>query len=107
MLKVCPQNRGFGQDIFTVQGDENPLNHWVYELEGEINPYGSRMAEFLAHYDGVHGLLMNREEVGEFYVPDINAARDPKEDIPTDRTPPHYYHNWRFNNPYGTEKKWY
>lgn len=83
MMKVCPRLGGFGEDIFMVQGDENPFNHWIYELNDEINPYASRMAQFAKHYDGVHPLLVNRDEVGEFYVPDINGARDPKEDFPT------------------------
>lgn len=26
MLTVCPQVKGFGQDIFAYQGDENPLS---------------------------------------------------------------------------------
>ena len=60
------------------------------------------MAQFLRIYDGVHVLLQSREEVGEYYVPDIPNARNPKDDIPTDHKPAHYYHNWRFNNPYTT-----
>lgn len=100
MMSVCPKLNGWGEDIFTVQGDENPLNHWVYELEDEVNPYAWRMKQFLKHYDGVHVLLKNRSEVGEFFVPDIANERLPREDFPTDRTPAHYYHNWRFRNPY-------
>ena len=61
MMNVCPQLHGFGDDIFAIQGDENPQNHWVYELEDEINPYASKMSKFLKHYDGVHVLLKNRE----------------------------------------------
>lgn len=61
MMNVCPQLHGFGDDIFAIQGDENPQNHWVYELEDEINPYASKMANFMRHYDGVHVLLKNRE----------------------------------------------
>lgn len=75
MLKVCPQLHGFNEGISYVQGDENPQNHWVYELEDEINPYASRIAKFVRHYDGVHVLLKNREEVGSTFVPDLNLAR--------------------------------
>ncbi len=68
MLKVCPQLHGFNEGISYVQGDENPqskswlnLDHWVYELENEVNPYASRIANFVRHYDGVNVLLKNRE----------------------------------------------
>ena len=61
MMKVCPQTHGFGQDIFSIQGDENPQNHWVYELDDEVNPYARRMAHFLKNYDGVQALLKSRE----------------------------------------------
>ena len=61
MMNVCPKLQGFGEDIFSVQGDENPLNHWVYEREEEINPFAWRMAHFLKNYDGLHVLLQNRE----------------------------------------------
>lgn len=54
----------------------------------------------MRHYDGVHVLLKSRDEVGSHFIPDINNARTPKEDFPSDRTPAHYYHNWRFNNVY-------
>ena len=64
MMNVCPQLRGFNDDIFAIQGDQNPLNHWVYELKDDVNPYAHRLSHWLRHYDGVHVLLQNREEVG-------------------------------------------
>jgi len=69
-------------------------------LENEVNPYASRIANFVRHYDGVHVLLKNRSEVGEVFIPDLNLARVERDDFPGDRAPAHYYHNWRFNNPY-------
>ena len=60
-MKVCPQSRGYDEDIFAIQGDENPMNHWVYELNDEVNPYAYRLAHWLKNYDGVHVLLQNRE----------------------------------------------
>lgn len=39
------------------------------------------------------------------FIPDLNNARVNKEDFPGDHSPAHYYHNWRFNNPY-TQKEW-
>lgn len=63
------------------------------------------MAQFLKHYDGVHVLLQNRDEVGKVYIPDLHEARNPRP-VPAEITPAHYYHNWRFNNVYeGTGKK--
>lgn len=105
MLKVCIQSKGFLEDIFSVQGDEGVQNHWVYEREDEINPYAWRVAQFLKHYDGVHVLLQNRDEVGRVYVPDIVHVRNPKDEVSTEHKPGHYYHNWRFNNVYGDIKK--
>jgi hypothetical protein len=37
------------------------LDHWVYELESDINPYAYRLSNFIRHYDGVHVLLKSRE----------------------------------------------
>ncbi len=75
-------------------------DHWVYELEDEVNTYASRIANFARHYDGVHVLLKNREEVGSTFIPDLNLAKVERDDFPGDKQPAHYYHNWRFNNPY-------
>lgn len=58
------------------------------------------MAEFIKHYDGVHVLLRNRDEVGNVYIPDLNKARVVADDIAGDRIPAHYHHNWRFSNVY-------
>ena len=33
MLHVCPHAKGFGHDIFSIQGDEGLQNHWVYERQ--------------------------------------------------------------------------
>lgn len=103
MMSVCPKLNGFGEDIFSIQGDENPQNHWVYEREEDVNPFAWRLAHFLKNYDGVHTLLKNREEVGRYYVPDVPNRNIPKE-MPDDRTPGHYYHNWRFENVYQQTK---
>ena len=72
----------------------------MYESQEEHNPYAYRLAEFIKHYDGVHILLKNRDEVGNFFIPDNPHTRIPREDFASDRTPAHYHHNWRFNNAY-------
>lgn len=76
------------------------LDHWVYEHEDHANPYALRISDFLRHYDGVHVLLKNRDEVGSHFLPDINHARVVREDFAGDRSPAHYHHNWRFNGAY-------
>ena len=104
MLNVCPKARGFNEDIFSIQGDEGVQNHWVYERDEEVNAFGSRIAHFLKHYDGVHTLLQSRDEVGRTYIPDLHRGRDPQPDYADDVRPAHYYHNWRFNNVYNKDK---
>lgn len=106
MLSVCPSARGFNRDIFSLQGDTGVQNHWIYERDEDPNAFAWRVAHFLRHYDGVHTLLVNRDEVGKAYIPDMQEARTPRP-IPSDIKPAHYYHNWRFNNVYDfdTHKK--
>lgn len=36
MMKVCPQLKGWNEGITVVQGDQNPMNHWIYEANPEI-----------------------------------------------------------------------
>lgn len=103
MMNVCPKLMGFNQDIFAIQGDQNPLNHWVYELRGDVNPFAYRMNHWIRHYDGVNVLLQNRAEVGSHYVPEIYNAGNPRRDYPSEVSPGHYHHNWRFNNIYETK----
>lgn len=107
-MGVCPHAKGFNQDIFSIQGDTGVQNHWIYEREEEINSFAWRMAQFLKHYDGVHVLLQNRDEVGKVYIPDHQEARTPRP-VAADIKPAHYYHNWRFNNVYeadAAKKHW-
>lgn len=82
-----------------VNFHHNP-DHWIYESDEPVNSYASRLTNFLRHYDGVHVLLKNREEVGSTFIPDLNLARVERDDFAGDKQPAHYYHNWRFNNPY-------
>lgn len=55
---------------------------------------------FLACYDGVHVLLFNRSEVGNYYIPDrVNSRNDPNYYY-QDYSPAHLHHNWRFTDVY-------
>ena len=58
------------------------------------------MSHFFRNYDGVHVLLNDRSEVGRYFIPERGNARDGSNIIPSDYTPAHFYHNWRFNNVY-------
>jgi len=29
---TCTRVKGFGHDLFYIPGDENPLNHWIYDF---------------------------------------------------------------------------
>jgi len=54
--------------------------------------------------DGVHVLLMDRSEIGKFFVRDIPNSRNDNNYVYSEYTPTHLHHNWRFNNVYGDKK---
>eukprot|EP00825_Cyclidium_porcatum_P010953 TRINITY_DN15595_c0_g1_i1.p1 TRINITY_DN15595_c0_g1~~TRINITY_DN15595_c0_g1_i1.p1 ORF type:complete len:262 (+),score=40.19 TRINITY_DN15595_c0_g1_i1:178-963(+) len=95
--KICPQVKGFGHDIFYIQGDDNPLNHWIYEFPESSWVVHKKILKFLTMYDGVHVLLKDRSEIGKFFIPDIKQGRKNKQQGFTDYSPSHIHHNWRFN----------
>jgi len=98
--KICIQTQGYGIDMFGIQGDENPLNHWMYELENYAFPLSRKFVKFLSMYDGVHILLKDRSEIGNYFVPDIPNSRRNPDHIYRDYAPVHLHHNWRFSNIY-------
>lgn len=107
-MKKCPQLKGFGHDIHSIQGDENPLSkqhlfldHWIYEFPTQSYVVASKLTKFLQLYDGVHVLLKDRTEIGNVYVPDIIYSKKDPNHVYSDYTPSHLYHNWRFRNVYG------
>lgn len=101
MYKVCARVKGFGHDIFYLQGDENPLNHWIYDFENYATTTASKLNKFLNSYDGVHILLKDRTEIGNFLVPDRKNSRTHNPNhVYDDYSPAHLHHNWRFNNIY-------
>lgn len=58
-------------------------------------------------YDGVHVLLKDRSEIGNYFIPDITNSRinaDGKH-VYGDYSPAHYHHNWRYNNIYERAEK--
>lgn len=96
MLKICPQNRGFLHDIFQLQGDENPLNHWMYDFPDHATVLAQKFTRFLSHKDGVHVLLYDRTEVGKVSIPDRLGSRTDPNHVYGDYIPAHYHHNWRY-----------
>ncbi|EGR30262.1 hypothetical protein IMG5_206927 [Ichthyophthirius multifiliis] len=108
MYKVCARVKGFGKDIFYIQGDENPLNHWIYEFEDSQQSVAHRFLKFITAYDGVHNLLQDRSEVGKYCIPDRKHSRthiSQASHVYGDYTPAHLHHNWRFNNIYEEHDK--
>lgn len=62
------------------------------------------MAQFLRHYDGIHVLLKNREEVGQYYLRDMPNRTTPGY-FYTDYVPEHLHHNWRYSQSATEEPK--
>jgi len=106
MLKVCIRNRGYGKDIISLQGDENPLNHWLYEQDQFYFPLSRKLLHWLRMYDGVHTLLMDRTEIGNYFIPDRIYSRKNSDHVYSDYSPAHLHHNWRFSNIYEEAKKY-
>jgi pimeloyl-ACP methyl ester carboxylesterase len=104
--KICVQTQGYGIDIFGIQGDENPLNHWMYELDQYSFTLSRKFVKFLSHYDGVHVLLKDRSEIGNYFVPDIPNSRRDSDHIHRDYSPAHLHHNWRFSSIYEEAAKY-
>lgn len=108
MLKVCARLKGFGHDIFCIQGDENPLNHWIYDFKDTSFVTARKLLKFLTLYDGVHVLLKDRSEIGgRGFVPDRLHSRTDTDWIYSEYSPAHVHHNWRFQQGAGaaeTEK---
>jgi len=105
MMKVCMNCHGYGRDIFAIQGDENPLNHWVYEFDEISFTLAKKMGQFLKLYDGVHTLLHDRTEIGKAFIPDRPGYRINPNHVYGDYSPAHLHHNWRFNDIYEEAKK--
>ena len=99
MLKICIANKGYSEDIFALRGNsDNPeRNHWIYEEPELSEDFAKYSVDFLARYDGVHTLLMNRSEVyNGTTIPSINYER--KEKATGEYAPAHFHHNWRFTD---------
>jgi len=105
MMKVAVRCAGYGKDIFALQGDENPLNHWMYEFDEYTFPLSRKITQFLRLYDGVHVLLQDRTEIGNYFVPDRFGTRNNPSHVYGDYSPAHLHHNWRYNNLYDEAKK--
>lgn len=96
MHKVCVKTRGWGKDIYSIQGDENPMNHWIYENSELSWAVGQKLSNYLALYDGVHVLLSDRNNLGREFIPDRPLTRANPDFVYTDYVPAHHHHNWRF-----------
>jgi len=104
-MKVCLNCHGYGRDIFAIQGDENPLNHWMYEFDEISFTTAKKMVQFLRLYDGVHTLVHDRTDIGKQFVPEIPNSRSNPMHVYGDYSPAHLHHNWRFSDIYEEAKK--
>lgn len=80
------------------------VDHWIYEFPEQAFVFASKFTKFLQLYDGVHVLLKDRTEVGNFYIPDRIYSKKNPDHVYSDYTPSHLYHNWRFNNVYKSQQ---
>ena len=37
IYRTCAQAKKMGSEIFAIQGDDNVLNHWMYDFEDVAN----------------------------------------------------------------------
>jgi len=105
LLRTCVHCKGYGSDIFAIQGDENPLNHWMYELDNYAFTLSRKMVKFLSMYDGVHVLLQDRSEIGNYFIPDLPYSRRNSDHVYRDYSPAHLHHNWKFSTIYEDAEK--
>lgn len=56
-------------------------------------------------FDGVHSLLKDRSEIGNYFVPDVRNSRKDSDWVYSDYSPAHLHHNWRFSNIYEEAEK--
>lgn len=100
MMKVCTQNRGYLEDIKTIDvgNNDNPeYNHWIYEDNHLADQAAFHSCEFIHKFDGVNVLLKNRAEMREgFKIPVLKS--ESKDGTGASVAPEHYHHNWRFNS---------
>jgi len=97
MLKVGARTKGYGSDIFAIQGDDNVLNHWMYDFENEYFVTARKLLKFLTMYDGVHTLIQDRSEVGRAMIPDRVNSRNASDHVYSEYSPAHLHHNWRYS----------
>jgi len=96
MMKTCIKNQGYCKDIYSLNSDESPNNHWIYE-NSELASYAAmRMSEFFHLYDGVHVLLSDRTGLRNEFIPDRIKTRADDDFTYTGYIPAHHHHNWRF-----------
>lgn len=78
---------------------EGPMTHWMHETEqGHPDILRQRMARWLRENDGVHVLLSNRKEVGNYYLQDRGLC--PNAGSGGEYIPEHVHHNYMYSDVY-------
>jgi len=60
---------------------------------------------FLTMYDGVHVLLKDRSEIGNYFVQAIPYTKNDPNHMYGEYSPAHLHHNWRFSDIYEKASK--
>lgn len=100
MMRVCPKAQGYHHDIQMVmtESDNPELNHWVYEDPILAEDFQRQTLRFLQNYDGVDVRLMSRTELMEGVTVMEDRAYSRHDKYSGHISPPHFHHNWRFND---------
>jgi hypothetical protein len=51
IYRTCAQAKGMGREIFAIQGDDNVLNHWMYDFEDVATVAQSKLSKYPSHSD--------------------------------------------------------
>ena len=79
----------------------------MYDFEHSEFVASRKILKFITMWDGVHVLLKDRTEIGNFFIPDMkNSRKDDSDHVYSDYTPAHYHHNWRYSNIYEESEKY-
>lgn len=97
MHKVFPKMQGLGHDIHSLQCEDSPNNHWIYEDSNLTTGTLGLLNRFVKLYDGVHVQISDRTMIGREFVNSRTYDREGS-DIVSDYSPVHYHHNWRFSD---------
>lgn len=98
MYSKCPQLRGLGDDIFAMPSSEEDIvkNHFMYNNSELTFILQSKLFDFINLKDGVHLGLMDRNDIGNDFIPELTSFNDLGEHGYSNISPLHFHHNFKF-----------